>query len=609
MAAIAGFLYKFTINGTTATVTDVTGAAGPNPAATTQAWLWQAEKYVIWNDGSSVPVFYDGTTSRRSISSSIQQVTQNGALAVSLTVSGSIGEAVSIQLTTPYQGTNGADGVVNIGNVGQILVNAGQQGNTTISGKNLNMKASANLFGSSGGTPSLTGVFFPAGTPITYFTQTTTIGELPPGRMGVYLMGRNWVCLPDGKQFLASDGNGGSSGTVANDFRDAVLKISENNYLAGGGNFAVPGSFGEIRAMTFVAELDAALGQGPLMVFTPTHVFTCKSPVNRLEWQDVTNPILSMANISSGATGQNSTVQFNSDTIFRSLVGMNSLILARRDFDTWGNVPISREVERVTDLDNETLLPFASAIIFDNRLLMTTRPTSSPLGVFHQGLIALNADPISTLRGKAPSIYDGVWPGLNSLQLLTGEFQLQDRAFAFTLNNNNPNNQTIELWEILKTKDTSIIADNGSNPIFWWWETGSLRWKGETPDSPVYKELWDGELHVDDLQGRVDFNVWWRPDEWPCWIPWITLSECADVVTTGGQPQFRPRIGLGRPPKKFCDTSTNRPFTNAYRFQIKVMITGHCRLIGMRFKAVTIPEPTFAPVNCDAMCGDVIVSI
>lgn len=597
IAQISGRLFQFTPDTTTriATVREITIPGDPNDATLTQAWGWQSENYFLVNNGVARTIIFDGTTSRRSVAASLQTVTQNGALKAPLTLSGSIGEAVTLQLTVAYGGTNASDGVVNVGNTGQVLVDPGQQGMMTITGKNLNMKASARIIGSNFGVPSLTGIFFPAGTPITYFTQSTTIGELPPGRMGVYLMGRNWVSLVDGKQFIASDAVGGSSGTVSTNFRDAVLKISENTYLAGGGNFTVPGSFGEIQAMTFTAVLDASLGQGPLLVFTTNHVFTCQSPVQRLEWQDVTNPILSVALISNGATGQNSTVQANDDTLFRSIIGLHSLKLARLEFSTWGNVPINREVERVTDFDNEALLPFASAVIFDNRMLMTTQPTVSDRGVYHKGLVSLNFDPISTLRGKAPSIYDGAWSGLNVLQLITGIFDNVQRAFSFSYN---AQTFEIELWEIEKSKTTEI-ADNRTSTIAYFFESPTLKWNGENIQEPKFKRLMDGEIHVDELIGDVDFEAYYKPDEWPCWIPWIQWSECAGTKV-GDQPQFRPRMGLGQPSNADCDPTNNRPMREAYRFQFKLVVIGHARFLGAKFKAISLPEPTFQKPTCQS---------
>jgi hypothetical protein len=65
-AAIGGRLFQFLVAGDTITVSEQTVASDPNPANSTQAWLWQAENYLIWNDGLSLPVFYDGHNSRRS---------------------------------------------------------------------------------------------------------------------------------------------------------------------------------------------------------------------------------------------------------------------------------------------------------------------------------------------------------------------------------------------------------------------------------------------------------------------------------------------------------------------------------------------------------------
>jgi hypothetical protein len=84
--------------------------------------------------------------------------------------------------------------------------------------------------------------------------------ELPPGRMLVYGMGRIWECLTDGKQFVAGDIVGGSSGTQTYNYTDSVLRVTENSYLAGGGNFRTPSSGGTINAMIFTATLDVFIG-------------------------------------------------------------------------------------------------------------------------------------------------------------------------------------------------------------------------------------------------------------------------------------------------------------------------------------------------------------
>lgn len=596
MAAVAGRLFKLLIGASSATVTDETipgtaiGAAGPNPPDRPQAWIWQAEKWIIWTDGISKPVFFDQTaspTSRRSLYQS--HIPFTDTISADFTVP-AVGAAVAggITLTdgNTSLGTRVAVGdIITIRYAGQYIVTA----LTSLT----NFAVTYMTYGAPPGTQVKGATLVPA----SWYHLGT---ELPPGRMGTYGLGRNWLSLVDGKQFLASDLVGGSSGTVANNFRDAALQITENTYLSGGGNFTVPGSIGDIRAMRFATTLDKSLGQGALQVFTPTVVFSCDAPTDRSTWQTVTNPIVTESLIGNGGLGQNSTIGWNGDTIFRSVDGMRSLILARRDFDTWGNVPISREVERPIDDDDDTLLAYGSAITFDNRLLMTCVPKASTQGVFHQAIIALNADPNSSLAGKSASVYDGIWTGLNVLQLVKGQFSEVERAFAFGLNTTL---NKIELYEILKSKAGKF--DNGNVRIRWDAETAALLYnvKGKGPFD--FCQLIDGEMSVDSVVGQVDFEVFYKPDSYPCWIPWRKWSVCSkrvdpdQPVTANYQPGFYPRMGFGEPDPKLCDGFTSRPFREAYFFELKFVITGYCRILGAKIKAVTIPQPDFAPVCCN----------
>lgn len=737
MAAIAGRLFQFVIAGNTATVLEKTIPGDPNPANFPMAWLWQSEKWVIWNDGQSLPVFFDGETSRRSNGPKVLL----GTTAVNWTVP-PIGSSVLISLTAPYTWplgvninvddvvytvsgqsptggydailTNGDDtpgntvldgsqvivpgtsGNNDIGTVSQIdhtaqvlafnpwnnhiaggfvffngtrffinqagvtaaqiaagyrytysptdagvitvgthgLLNPNPQpsyplGNTignftvpavggtvtvtldqlysgaanqpvTINGKNYTITATSQP-PPGANTVWLTNV---TDTPVLATPSRgptglaglgilTSIAELPSGRMGTYGMGRNWESLIDGKQFVGSDIVGGSSGSVAYNFRDAVLKVRENDYLAGGGYFTVPGSVGDIRFMKFTATLDRSLGQGALQVGTPNAVFSCNAPVDRLEWQNMTNPILTQSLISFGGLGQNSTININGDLYFRSLDGWRSLILGRRGFTEPGNVPQSIEMERVISQDDTSLLEYSSAIVFGNRLHMTVHPTPNAQGVFHPGLSVENFDSISSLRGKQPPVYDGLHTGLQVLQLLRGQFSGVERAFAFCLNTAQ---SKIELWEILKDKEA--FFDNGNIPVRWSMESPAIL--ANIPGKNIFEaaRLVDGEMYLDDVRERVDVRVEWRQESHPCWNVWRTFSICAPVPGTdpNAKPGYRSRLGLGEPDPRLCEPTNNRPFREGHFFQVRVTFQGHCRLLGMRFRGVLIPIPRYAAV-------------
>lgn len=760
VASIGGRLFSFTPDqGSNAAVMDITIPGDPNPTTAVQAWLWQSERWLIITDGQSLPLFYDGATTRRSQGPSQVVATTTGWVAPE------IGQTVvGVGLTAPYTGPfdvpvlairpTGDAATYIIKRNGVSVANAtlktvldvsgaqasGQQvlaiparvGSIPTTEMNvetppcnvlngfyrkqldiaspvdipvpntlqfedvLSFRAATQTVISEfvrrvksavgDGCPFQSPYYFSnliAGSPVTYNnpnpntvigtlqsgfvppaqgasvnvildtaytgpegavvwvgdgqyqiyaytdpgvinvidlqnvndtfaagmntvypnpTDLLSIPELPPGRMGTYGLGRNWMSLVDGRSFIASDIVGGSSGSPLYNNRDAVLRTSENTYLAGGGAFVIPGNVGDIRFMRFTATLDASLGQGPLEVGTPFSVFSCQAPVDRLTWQDLTNPILTQSLIGNGGLSQNGSIVINGDIVMRAIDGIRSLILARRDFATWGNVPQSREVDSVLRLDNSSLLQFCSAIQFDNRLLMTCLPTSTLIGVIHQGTIALNFDPISSLRGKAASIYDGLTSGTNVFQYVTGIFNGVQRAFSFSFNQST---SEIELWEQLPTAPENNF-DNTSNPILWSFESAAMfnNIKGKGPFDMV--ELLDGEIQLSEIRGTVNIQAWYRPDYSQCWQPWINFNVCADNTGDTSLPdQQRTRLGLGTPDIAACDPTTNQPYRAGNTFQVRFQFSGSCKFMGATFKARPFTQSKLAPVSCDQICDTV----
>jgi hypothetical protein len=485
------------------------------------------------------------------------------------TVSGAVtfagGETKTIQLDAPYTGPDN-----------QLV---------TINGQSFTMsKGTAPVVSHQVNLLNLTGT---STTAIPQNAIIVSVPELPPGRMGAYGLGRIWEVLTDGQSFLAGDIVNGSTGTPAFNRRDAVLHVTENNILAGGGNFRVPTSGEEIRAMIFSSNLDASLGQGPVLLFTKSKVFSCDASPDRTTWQTATQPILTQALISNGAEGQNSTLIVNGDTLFRSLDGIRSLIMARRDFDVWGNVPQSFEVEPTLALDDESLLQFGSGILFDNRVLMTASPQRSIYGIYHSKLIALNLDELSSLRGKAPAVYDGVWDGLNVLQIITGEFGGVQRAFAFCTSSDV---SKIELWEVLVTG--AATTDEGDTPIVWELESAALGFNEDKAKREDFRLL-DGELRIDELFSDVTFETFYKPDQHPVWQAWHSWTERFKGQDV--DPGFRSGLGLGEPDDKVFDKSDDSPMRELNTMQFRLRITGACRLLQARFKATTIPAVDFNP--------------
>lgn len=582
---INGRIFQITPGTNTASFIERTIAGDPNPIAPDQAWLWQSEKWILGNDGVSKTWIFDQTstpTTRRS--------TWGSAVPFSTYITGDKNNAFK---NTPVPAV-GQSAEFHVNDNTNINVNDTltfkNLGTAVVTAKDVTVPGDitvTNLTCTPGKSFLISGPLNPN---VTWQHPST---ELPPGRMAAYVMGQNWITLLDGRQFMASDQVGSSSGTVANNFRDSVLHVTQNLYLAGGGNFAVPGTSGDIRAMAAGAILDASLGQGPLQVFTPNTVFSVNVPTDRQTWQDLTNPILGESVISNGALSQWAVVNANSDFLYRAIDGIRSYAISRRDFNTWGSTPISREVDPVLSKDSVASLQFCSMIVFDNRMLMTAQPVLGPNGTYWKQLIALNFDPVSSLRGKAPSVYDGSWTGLNVFQLIKGQFSGVERAFALCFNSITGHN---ELYEILK--QDQAYFDNDTTRITSAFQTSVLM--REVPGKSQFDlvRLLDGEVYFDSIRGQTDVQVWYKPDSYPCWILWNRFSICNPVAQDDpkSKPGYRTRIGLGEPSGRPCEPVNNRPFRTFYWCQLRFVVTGPSRFLGGRIKACTEPQPQYAPV-------------
>lgn len=433
-----------------------------------------------------------------------------------------------------------------------------------------------------------------------------SVPELPAGRMGCYGMGRNWFSLTSGLAYEAGDIVGGGSGTPAYNYRDSVLKTTENDFMTGGGSFTLPGTADVIQAMIFPPVLDTNLGVGSLQIFTPFSVFANNAPADRTTWANLTWPIQTESLKDQGALSQNGTVLVNSDVFFRGDFNFGSLILARRQFqlNQWGNKPISDEMQRVLQLDNPLLLQYGSAVSFDNRFLGTCSPQAGPQGVYHTGLISLNFDLLSSLRDSLPPQWEGAWSGLNILQILKGRVNGMLRCFLFTYN---AVAGGIELWELLGeayATQNEIVADNNATPIVSMFETPIMFGQGVKAFSELI-QLRDGEVYLSDIEGVVNVSVYYRPDFYSCWTLWNTFTVCSDMDGFNAQPSYRMRVGLGEPSVTPVEAGNGRPLRLGYFFQFRFVVQGQCTVNGMRASATTFADPVFAPTvlptSCDAV--------
>jgi hypothetical protein len=445
--------------------------------------------------------------------------------------------------------------------------------------------------------------------------------EVPVGTAMAYSGGRIWVSIDEGRSFVAGDGVYGPTGTEAYQRRDAVLRFTENEYLSGGFPFPVPANMGRIRAMVPLANLDTSLGQGPLQVFTTLGCFSVQAPFDRSLWAVMTDPIRTVSLLDNGSVSHRGCVLVNGDVWYRSLDGVRSFRIARRDFQGWGNRPMSVEIFTHLRHDNLYLLDRESGTLFDNRLIKTCSPRWDALhGVYHPGLVILDFVPLSSVIGEEPPCWDGLWVGKDILQVLTVHSNTGiPHCYAAVLGQPDEfNTRKIELWELTHDRNADMPLNAPKQRLQRIME--GVRVDFQTPGRQKLLEACD--IWLDKVKGLVDVSLYYRPDEHACWFFWKRWTVCATnerCAGLNGQPscgrdpsnctapnyaeQYRARIGALRPPDYFVP-GANEISRLGYFFQIRMEIEGDCEVMGMRLLATKVTEATFA-VPPSATCEEV----
>lgn len=426
-------------------------------------------------------------------------------------------------------------------------------------------------------------------------------GEVPVGTVMAYGIGRLWVNIGSGtNQFVASDIVYGPSGTDDYGQRDAILYFTENTYLAGGGFFTAPGI---ITAMAFASSLDTSTGQGPLMVFTEEAICSVNAPTQRELWATVTDPIQTISLLTSGATSFYGTVTVsNGDIFYRSPLGLNSFFVARREFGTWGNTPISGEMKNVMRDDAPEMMLYSSAIVFDNRLLFTVSPRPDGQGAKWKGIGVLDFDSMSTMFDKSSPVYDGTWTGVDPIYLFTGKYGRTQRAFMSVKGDDGLN----QLWEFSRNDQ----FDNGDGRI-----KSKVISRAFTCGNPIeMKRLSNLELFLNDVVGDVDITLRYRPDEYPCWFAWHDQAVCANWRKCDGWENcetpiafrngYKTRIGFGQPPDE-DETNDGKPARCGYVHQVSLETEGHCEILKWRLRATMVDEEPDPRVDLPEDCEEI----
>src|SRR6185436_2489928 len=188
-----------------------------------------------------------------------------------------------------------------------------------------------------------------------------------------------------------------------------------------------------------------------------------------------------------------SVVQVNGDLYFQSLEpSIRSLFTSVRNFGQAGNIAIAANENRVLQFNDRALLKFASGIEFSNRLWQTALPKQVDQGVIHQAIIPLDFVPVSSFLAQFNPVWEGMYEGLDVLQMFTGDFGGRERAFSMVVSRGD---QSMHVWEMTNSER----FENGDNRVGWQIEFPAFTWSREF----LLKKLVSGELWFDKIFGEV----------------------------------------------------------------------------------------------------------
>jgi hypothetical protein len=390
-------------------------------------------------------------------------------------------------------------------------------------------------------------------------------------------------------------GSGGYVTFILSGQESDVLNFQEDDYLATGGVLASPTQMGKIQNLAFPTISDTTTGQGDLLAFCDNGVCSFAVSQPRSSWKKLNSfQRVTLADI--GCLGDRTVTNVNGDIFFRSHDGVRSYRNAAATQSTPGQNSISSELRTFLNADSTKQATEASGIYFDSRYLLAAWGKPNYIGnqTVYSSILSLDFGPVqrNNRANVVSPAYDGAWTGLNFYQLVRGIFSQKERAFGFV-----DNFGVLSLYELRPDRfyDSSLGV---STPIRSVVETRSFEF--EKPYT--LKKLSRADLWISNLQGQVDFKVYFRPDKFPCWIEWTNFQKNAQMTYCPSSPeeylskiptslpQFRPQIRLTTPPDT-VDPSTNRLFRMGYEFQLRIEWVGCASLDKVLIHADDVVEP------------------
>lgn len=392
--------------------------------------------------------------------------------------------------------------------------------------------------------------------------------EVPVGAMMAYSNGRLSVAVANRRSVRIGD--------IRQEEHQSELKFTETYSLLGGGDFAFPS---RVTALASLPVIDTASGQGSLCVGCREGFSSLKTQITSRDiWPDVSFATEVFPDV--GVVGHRAVAGVNQDLFFIAKDGLRTFRATVSDYESYGLVPISREMAHRTDFNEESFLEDSAVVLFDNRVLFTHSPAKYGNRFINLGLGSLNLDSLARSGQKSPPVFDGEWDGLAIAELVAGEISGQRRCFI--VGRDAAGNNAI--WEVLPERADRTDGDSPTQEVV----TGQLVGAGKN----AFKTLRRCDAVFSNIRENLTVQFFFRPDNYPYWVKWDELSVAAPAPGGWGsvQPGYLP-LSTRSVPERFNE-QVQKFLHHGHGFQIKVVWTGRAKIELIQLFTEVIPQPS-----------------
>lgn len=351
---------------------------------------------------------------------------------------------------------------------------------------------------------------------VNFFRANPNINQMPVGGPMAFIYGMMVVTSADGRnQIAVGDQAYSNNQTNSTD----IYSFTDQTYWAEGGYFDIAASLGDIMGITAMPYLDTGAGQNELVVLCRNGATSFDLSGPRTNWLNTQVQRISL--IGMGCASTHSLALLNGDLIYKGIDGVRSYRNSRIEFTQgYSQAPISYDVQKWLVQENRNLLEFNVQMAWNNMLFSGVMPMMQPCALgtgygyhrYHRGILALDCQPQSRIEGGDPA-WNGLWTGPRPTAFADGYDGGLHRAFCFSFDTDGVN----RVYEF--QKDGNYDTANGvKKTIVSMYDTGG--YAGQDSSRFVHKRLIGANLELSDIQQAVQFQLLYRPDGCPCFIPW-----------------------------------------------------------------------------------------